>query len=150
MPRDSNGYEPIESSRAQATKTILLVDEDPNIGAALRHFFAGDGYQVLQATTVPDAMVCLEQNQVDLIITDLRLSRYSGLSLLIRVRAIPQQVPVIVMSAYSDFMSAEDWKLLGATEFISKPPDLLRLREVIARALEGRYDRSRSPAEENT
>lgn len=124
---------------ADSKITILLVDEDPKIGAAFHEFFHDfftiDKYRMIQATTLSDALAHLEQERIGLIITDLRLSQYSGLSLLIRVRAMAEQVPVIVMSAYTDFISEEDWKLLGATAFISKPPDLSRLRQVISRVL---------------
>lgn len=139
MSKDLNCRESIKNRDAHSKNTILLVDEDPKIGAAFQEFFYDffivEEYQMIQATTVSDALAHLNEGKIDLIITDLRLSQYSGLSLLIRVRAMPYKVPIIVMSAYTDFMSEEDWKLLGATEFISKPPDLSRLREVIYRVL---------------
>ncbi|MFQ5638440.1 MAG: response regulator [bacterium] len=117
----------------------MLVDEDPKIGAAFQEFFfdffKSKEYQMTQATSLRDALAYLEQEKIGLIITDLRLSQYSGLSLLIRARAMPYEVPIIVMSAFTDFMSVEDWKHLGAADFISKPPDLSRLREVISRVL---------------
>lgn len=118
---------------------ILLVDEDPRIGAVLRHFFnhffAGEKCGMVQAATVPEALAHLEREKVDLIITDLRLAGYSGLSLLARVRTKFPALPVIVMSAYTNLMAEEDWKLLGAVAFIPKPPELSRLHEVISLSL---------------
>jgi len=150
MSEDRNCRESIKNKNrhARCKNTILLVDEDPKVGAAVQEFFqdffAVGKYRMIQATTLSDALKHLKENRIDLIITDLRLSQYSGLSLLIRVRATPNDVPVIVMSAYTDFMSEEDWKLLGATEFISKPPDLSRLREVISRILNRRNEQYQS------
>ncbi|MFQ5864120.1 MAG: response regulator [bacterium] len=151
MSKDLNCRESIKSRDEQSKKIILLADEDPKIGAALQEFFhdflTAEGYRMIQATTLSDALAHLEQEKIGLIITDLRLSQYSGLSLLIRVRTMPYKVPVIVMSAYTDFISEEDWKLLGATEFISKPPDLSRLREVISRILKRKSGEMQSQSE---
>ncbi len=150
MSKELNFSESIKDKNrpAMCKNTILLVDEDPKVGAAFQEFFQDfitDGkYRMIQATTLSDALKHLKENRIDLIITDLRLSQYSGLSLLIRVRATPNKVPVIVMSAYTDFMSVEDWKLLGATEFISKPPDLNLLQEVISKLLTNSNDKMQS------
>lgn len=123
----------------RSENTILLVDEDPRTGAVLHHFFnhffAGENYGMIHAATVPEALAHLEREKIDLIITDLRLAGYSGLSLLARVRTKFPTLPVIVMSAYTNFMAEEDWKLLGATAFIPKPPELSRLREAISLVL---------------
>lgn len=125
----------------RSENTVLLVDEDPRIGAVLhhffKHFFAGENenYEMIQAATVPEALEHLEREKVDLIITDLQLAGYSGFSLLARVRTKFPALPVIVMSAYTNFMPEEDWKLLGAAAFIPKPPALRQLREVISQAL---------------
>ncbi len=139
MGKDLNCRESKRATETDSKTTILLVDEDPKIGAVFQEFFhdffKSNEYQMIQATTLSDALAYLEQEKIGLIITDLRLSQYSGLSLLIRVRTMPYEVPIIVMSAYTDFISEEDWKLLGAAEFISKPPDLSRLREVVSRVL---------------
>lgn len=118
---------------------ILLLDQDPRFGAVLRHFFndffAGEAYRMIQLPTVAEALEHLEREKVDLILTDLRVAGYSGLSLLVRVRSKPSPVPIIVMSAYTDFMAEEDWKLLGAADFIPKPPELSRLRQAITTVL---------------
>lgn len=144
MTKDPKSHESSKHKETPSIITILLVDEDLKIGVALqeffRDFFTAAGFRMLHANTLSDALMYLQNEKIDLIITDLRLSQYSGLSLLIRSRAMPDKVPVIVMSAHTDFMSEEDWKLLGATEFVSKPPDLNRLRAAVSRALIGNYE----------
>ncbi|MFQ5651567.1 MAG: response regulator [bacterium] len=144
MSNDLNDQQSMNDNPAQTKKTVLLVDEDSKIAAVFHDFLQSEGYRMIQATTVSEALTYLEKEKVALIITDLRLSEYSGLSLLVRVRALLYPVPVIVMSAYTDFMSEEDWRLLGATEFIAKPPDLSQLREVISRVLERDNERRRT------
>lgn len=151
MSKKPNFHESGKNGETPSKITILLVDEDLKIGVALheffRDFFTAKGYRMHHANTLSDALMYLQNEKVDLIITDLRLSQYSGLSLLIRSRFMPDKVPIIVLSAYTDLMSDEDWKLLGATEFISKPPDLNRLRAAISKALlkNGEIIQSESP-----
>lgn len=139
MSKNLNYQEAGKNGETASIITILLVDEDLKIGVALqeffRDFFTAKGYRMLHANTLSDALMYLKNEEIDLIITDLRLSQYSGLSLVIRSRFMPDKVPIIVMSAYTDLMPEEDWKLLGATEFVSKPPDLNRLRAAISKAL---------------
>lgn len=139
MPKELNGGKSKSSKNISLDTTILLVDDDPNIGAAIhrffQNFFGEEEYRMFQTSTVSEALTYLNQEKIDLIITDLQLMEYSGVSLLVRMRAKSKQVPIIVMSAYTNFMSEEDWKLLGAQEFIPKPPDLSLLREVLSRVL---------------
>lgn len=145
---DSLNLESLTNMETNSKTTVLLVDEDIKIGAAIqdlfRDFFRSNNYRVIQATTLTDALEHLEKYKIDLVITDLRLSRYSGLSLLVRVRAMPYEIPIIVMSAFTDFMSEEDWKLLGVAEFISKPPDLKLTQEIISKVLNKKIEADQS------
>ena len=129
----------IREKESDAGHTVMLVDPDPSIAVVFREFFkdffSGEAYIMLHTASAWEALDRLKSGKIDLIITDLRLAHYSGLSLLARARAVPYNVPIIVMSAFTDLMSEEEWKMLGATEFISKPPDRARLRETISRIL---------------
>lgn len=132
MPKHHNNHALRKHPAAKERKTILLVDDDFRIHAAFTDVLPADKYRTLQAFSAGEALACLEQQTVDLIITDLALTHSSGLSLLIRLREKGRCIPVIVMSAYTDLLLPEEWKSMGAIDFISKPPDLAHLSRVIS------------------
>lgn len=98
-------------------KTILIVDDDMNIGNMLEEALKLEGYFVLRAYSGTEALMILEKNSPNLILLDLMLPGISGEEVLSQIRGIP----VIVMSAKSE--TEHKIKLLykGASDYIAKP-----------------------------
>lgn len=114
---------------------ILVVDDDRNtrevIGRALR-----GRYEVLLAESAAQALVCLEERPVDLMLTDLRMPGEDGLSLLHQALTLRRDLKVILLSAYGTVETAVEAMRNGAYTFLSKPINLDHLEVEIGRALE--------------
>jgi DNA-binding NtrC family response regulator len=133
---------------------ILLVDDDEPAVQLLLEVLEREHYQVATATSVPEALKRLgEGGPFDLVLTDLRMPGASGLDLLRVVRDRFPTTIVIVLTAFGDATAAGEAIRAGAYDFISKPYDLVELRQMITRALERRSlippDLAQTPASES-
>ena len=118
-------------------KTILVVDDDPVTLALCSATFAiyKDEFSVITADNGYEALQILEQQPVDLLLTDLYMPVIDGFVLLAQVsRAYPKMM-VAVMSAYEQMGNLELIKKAGAILFLSKPLDLEKLLSEIRRLL---------------
>jgi response regulator RpfG family c-di-GMP phosphodiesterase len=89
-----------------ASPTILCVDDETNILAALRRAFRPLGYQVLTAESAKEALQTLEQNsQVDLVISDMRMPEMDGARFLAEVRNRWPGITRILLTGYADMES---------------------------------------------
>lgn len=110
---------------------ILIVEDEyllqKNIALSLRR----EGYEVMEAINGADAWKILNVFSIDLLILDVGLPDYDGLTLLREVRAIYPRLPAIVMTA-SDAPEVESRAIqLGASAFLTKPVVLRVLKEEI-------------------
>ncbi len=116
---------------------ILLVDDDPLIRRALELRLVGAGYQVLTAGNGREALARLEQEPVDLVLSDIRMPDMDGLELLRWVKMAYPGVGVILLTAYSSLDSAIQALRHGADDYLLKPcagEELLeQIQAVIAR-----------------
>lgn len=116
-------------------KTVLVVDSDPNILAAFQAFMTKEGYRMMQADNALDAIDQIRNKRIHLLITDIRLSEMSGVAFLLQVKKLAPDLPVIVMSSYTDLISEQDLRRFGADYFLLKPLELAKMRETISRLL---------------
>lgn len=117
-------------------KTILIVDDEKNTRDGLRHALE-DQYEVWVAGDISGAKALMEAEQVDLLLTDLRLGGENGMDLL--AWALRQQHPpvCIIMTAYGSVDSAVEAMKNGAYDFVTKPVNIDRLDLLLKRALHG-------------
>lgn len=82
-------------------RTILIVDDEPDIGEVLQAFLELHGYRVVVSLDGRDALRKAIENPPDLIVTDMMMPKMDGLELIDSLRAVPalRNVPVIAMSA---------------------------------------------------
>jgi len=85
--------------------TVLLVDDEPSVLSALRRLFRTTGYRVLQATSAKEALLLLGGEQIDLIISDMRMPEMDGAELLEQVRRRRPTVIRILLTGYADIQS---------------------------------------------
>lgn len=107
-------------------KTILVVDDDIDIGTILEEVLAGAGYRVLRAYSGTEALLLLENTRPDLVLLDLMLPGLRGEEVLPRIKGIP----VIILSAKVDVQDKVDLLLGGAADYMTKPFDT---KELLAR-----------------
>ncbi len=107
-------------------ETILVVDDDPQIGDLIEELLAREGYRVMRAYSGTEALLCLERQRPHLVILDLMLPGLSGEEVLPRLKGIP----VIVLSAKAAVEDKVKFLLGGAADYMTKP---FATRELLAR-----------------
>ena len=118
------------------TRTLLIVDDEPEIRSEMAEYFVNKGYRVEQAADGLEALERVEAALPDAVITDLKMPRCDGFELIRRLRAAHASLVIIaVCGTYSheDLDQASD---LGAQASMRKP---IRLRE-LAETLRGLLD----------
>jgi CheY-like chemotaxis protein len=118
-------------------RRILVVDDEPAVGDAIKMMLKFDGHEVQTASGSKEALSLLEQGKFDLIITDYSMPGMKGdeLAAVIKQR-LPHQ-PIIMISAYAEMLKSSGNPLAGVDFMLSKPFFMAELREAIARVLPG-------------
>ena len=117
-------------------KTILVIEDDVSFCKLLEKFLIKNGYEVATAFSADEARNKIKTKQYDLIITDLRLPDADGIVLLSEIKTQYPDVPVILMTGYSDVATAVKAIKNGATDYISKPFNPQEVLLVITNALQ--------------
>ena len=118
------------------SRRVWVVDDDRSVRFVLATALRDAGYEVDGFEDAASALAALEvRGAPDLLFTDVRMPGEDGLVLLDRLKAAHPQLPVIVMSAYTDVASTASAFRGGAHEFLSKPFDLDDAVALAARAL---------------
>lgn len=128
-------------------KSVWIVDDDQSIRWVLEKALTRENLSHRSFTNPNDVLNALERESPQVLISDIRMPRGSGLDLLQHVKASHPHLPVIVMTAYSDLDSAVSSFQSGAFEYLTKPFDLDRAIELIRRAI-GESERAQSVAKE--
>jgi len=116
-------------------KTILVVDDDERVRSLLQEALAGAGYRALVADGGPEALRKLAAEEVDAVITDVRMPEWDGLTLLERIKEQWPTLPVIMITAYADEQIREGAEARGAEGFLSKPFRLDQLRNLLTEVM---------------
>jgi len=117
--------------------TLLIVDDEANILAALARLFRRDGYALLQATSGREALALLATHEVGVIITDQRMQDMSGVQLLATARERWPDSVRIILSGYTELSSVTDSVNQGAIyKFLTKPWDDKSLRDTVREAFQ--------------
>lgn len=115
---------------------ILLVEDDVSFCKMLENFLIRKDYTVETAFTAEEAKVKVKKDNFDLIITDLRLPNYDGIELMAEFKKEFPQIPVILMTGYSDVNTAVKAIKNGASDYISKPFNPEEVLLVVSNALQ--------------
>ena len=116
-------------------KRILIVDDEPSIRKVLMAQLARDGYEVLSAENGTDALEMIDDEVLDLVISDLRMPGVDGMELLGYCTTQHPGLPVILITAHGTVDSAVEALKIGAADYITKPFDQDELRIAIQKAL---------------
>lgn len=116
-------------------KTILIIDDEPDICRSMSDIFKDEGYNVITAEDGNEALSHLEKVTPDLIFLDIWLPDSDGLKLLPGIKKEHPQVPVIMISGHGTIETAVQATKLGAFDFIEKPLSLDKLVITASNAL---------------
>src|SRR3989454_1009266 len=117
--------------------TILVVDDEKHTRDGLRRLLEND-YDVYVAADVAGATDVLDREQVDVLLTDLRLGGEDGMVLIDRALKVPRPPICIMMTAYGSVDVAVEAMKRGAYDFVTKPLNLDKVEMLISRAVQGR------------
>ncbi|NOT86098.1 MAG: sigma-54-dependent Fis family transcriptional regulator [Methylococcaceae bacterium] len=114
---------------------ILVVDDEPKMRRLLDIMLTQMGHEVQQAEDGQAALNFIQDNNVDLVITDLRMPQLDGIGLLRELRELHNDVPVIVVTAFGTVESAVEAMKYGASDYIIRPFELDAVEAAVKRAL---------------
>ncbi|MBN2105710.1 sigma-54-dependent Fis family transcriptional regulator [bacterium] len=119
--------------------TILIVDDESIQLETLSGYLKKNrSYHVLQANNGEEGIQMIQENQIDLILTDMRMPIMDGFALLNATRRINPEISVVVMTAFSSVDDAVKVMKAGADDYLQKPVDLDQLDLVLDRVLKNR------------
>jgi DNA-binding NtrC family response regulator len=118
--------------------SILVVDDEKDICMALNFLLSKEGYDVREAYNGEQAVELIQQENFDVILTDIRMGKMDGFEVLKQTQKISPDSSVIMMTAFASVLSAVEAMRAGAADYITKPFINDEIRMTIKRILHGR------------
>jgi len=121
------------------TPTILVVEDDAESRAAMLKVLESVGYKTMEADNGQSALDLVQQDGIDVLVTDLRLPVMDGVELLKRAKAADQEIEVILITGHGTVEVAVEAIKEGAYDFITKPVKKAQLLHAVEKASERQY-----------
>ncbi len=118
--------------------SILVADDEKNIRLGLGQALEGEGYNTYLAENGVKALEIIEKENIDILITDLRMPEMTGEELLKHVTKEHKNIPVIILTGHGTIENAVQTMRDGAYDFMTKPLNLEHLFLIVKRALKNR------------
>ncbi len=118
--------------------TILIVEDESKMRRLLELNLGDDGFTVLSAGSAEEGLKVLGKENVDLVLTDLKLPGMSGLEFLQAAKRNNASLPVVVMTAFGTVETAVEAMKTGASDYVLKPFSLTEMRMVVHKELDVR------------
>jgi DNA-binding NtrC family response regulator len=115
---------------------LLVVDDEAVALNNLTHILKKEGYQIKSTQSGPQALKYIEQEEFNLILTDLKMEKVDGMRLLKRAKELYPDTEVVMITGFATVDSAIDAMKAGAYYYIAKPYKLDEVRKVVREALE--------------
>ncbi|NMA45825.1 MAG: sigma-54-dependent Fis family transcriptional regulator [Lentisphaerae bacterium] len=128
---------------------ILIIDDERNTREGLRGALA-DQYDVLLAEDGLRGLALLQQHDVDIVLTDLRMPGMDGMDFTRKVAGMDNPPLIIMLTAYGSVQTAVEAMKVGAYDYLTKPVNLDNLEMMIARGLETLRQRAKAGSEHNS
>ena len=116
--------------------TILIVDDEKNYLVVLEALLSPEGYEIVTSEKAQEALRVIQEADVDLVLTDMKMPGMSGMELLEEAKKIKPEVPVIMMTAYGTIEMAVEAMKKHAYDYITKPFRNEELKLTIRKALD--------------
>src|ERR1700685_615115 len=130
--------DPVSSGVHSGQATVLVVDDDHDMVAALCDILRQAGYRTLSAHSGHEALAMVERESPDVLISDLRMAGMTGHGVQAELKRTAPDLPVIIITAFGSIQTAVESMKLGAFDYITKPFSNSELLLLVARALENR------------
>ncbi len=114
---------------------VLVIDDEPDIRELLEITLLRMGLDTVTAATVKEAILSIQEFKPDLCLTDMRLPDGSGIDIVRYIQRKYPHIPVALITAYGSMEAAVEALKAGAYDFVSKPVDLTKLRDLVQTAL---------------
>src|SRR4051794_12050342 len=122
------------------TDKLLLVDDEADVQYSFRRIFDSPEMELSTASSGEEALKTIPRLKPDLVIMDVRMGGMTGLETLRRIRQTDARLPVIMMTAYGTTQTAIEAMKLGAYDYLLKPFDVPKLKEIVFSALKAARD----------
>jgi two-component system response regulator HydG len=129
----------LDDMSIRTTPTVLVVDDDTESRLAMLKVLEGVGYKTLEADNGQQGFDLIQQESVDILVTDLRLPVMDGVELLKRAKAADQEIEVILITGHGTVEVAVEAIKEGAYDFITKPVKKAQLLHAVEKASEKQY-----------
>jgi two-component system NtrC family response regulator len=117
-------------------ETILIVDDEKNYLVVIEALLSPEGYEIMTADNARTALRLIEESDLDLVLTDMKMPGMNGMELLEQFKRIKPEVPVIMMTAYGTIERAVEAMRKHAYDYITKPFQNEELKVTIRKALD--------------
>lgn len=133
---------------ARATKTVLIVDDEPAIvrmlSDALGVFQHEHAYRVETAADGTDALAAMQREHFDVVLLDMHMGRMGGLEVLEHMQRLQLRTPVLMLTGNDDAKASAAALSRGILAYVPKPFELLQLEHLISLAVSSHADPTRS------
>ncbi len=116
--------------------TILIVDDKSSMRKVLHQTLEGDPHQILEAEDGEKALEIVKTKHVDVIITDIKMPKVDGMTLLRMIKELDSEIVVIIMTAYGTIETAVEAMKLGAYDYVTKPFSTEQVKLTVEKAVE--------------
>ncbi len=116
--------------------TILLVDDKSSMRKVLRQTLESDQKTIQEAEDGEKALEIIKTKHVDVVITDIKMPRLDGMTLLKMIKELDTEIVVIIMTAYGTIETAVEAMKLGAYDYITKPFSTEQVKLTVEKAIE--------------
>jgi two-component system response regulator AtoC len=116
-------------------KQVLIVDDEPNLRKILSAQLTRDGYDVMIAEDGEQGLATLREHHIDMVITDLKMPKVDGMTLLKEALREDPELPVVMITAHGTVDTAVEALKSGAFDYLTKPFDKDEVRQIVAKAL---------------
>ncbi len=100
---------------------VLVVDDDPNTRYLIEVFCRNEDYELVLAANGKEALDIIQSDDINIVVTDIRMPEISGEAVLDQVRKHNPEIPVIIMTSYGTIEDAVHFLQSGAHDYITKP-----------------------------
>jgi ATP-dependent Lon protease len=121
---------------SRARQSILIVDDEEIARTNLMYVLGMEGYNCHGASNGAEALDVMGREEIDLVVTDMKMEQMDGLELLDQINRNAPEIPVVMVTGFATVSSAVDALKKGAAHFLGKPVNLDELRRTVKEVLE--------------
>lgn len=119
---------------------LLLIDDEADVQYSFRRIFDSPDLEIMTASSGEEGLKVIPKFKPDLVLMDVRMGGMTGLETLRRIRETDKKLLVILMTAYGTTQTAIEAMKLGAYDYLLKPFDVPKLKELVGNALKAAQD----------